>query len=120
MSFFKYYKTIGALILILVLSLMPGNSANKLQFINFPYFDKIVHFFLYFIFSWAIFSDFSAKISKKYTFIILFSAAILGGSIEIIQNYFIPGRSGDWFDLIADVSGSLAFLLLFLKTIRKK
>ena len=116
MVFKKYYKTLSAFIFIIVLCFLPGNTANKLTFFDFPHFDKLVHFGMYFIFSFALFLDLknNTRIQKKQILlIILLLTLFIGGSIEIIQNYFIPMRSGDWFDLLADLVGSLIFILFY-------
>ena len=109
----KFYKTISVLIIILILCFLPGNTANKMSVFYFPYFDKIVHFVMYFIFSFVLFVDLTnnTRLQKKQIFlIILLLSFIIGGIIELIQNYFIPMRSGDWFDLLADLTGSLMFV----------
>ena len=113
----KYHKSLLSLILIAVLCFLPGDTTNKVRFFNIPHFDKLVHFGMYFLFSLALFFDLkkNSQLQKKQIFfVILILSIIIGGSIEIIQNYFIPGRSGDWFDLLADVAGSLGFVLLYL------
>ena len=119
MVFKKYYKTLSVFVFIIVLCFLPGNTANKLTFIDFPHFDKLVHFGMYFIFSFALFLDLknNTRIQKKQILlIILLLTLFIGGSIEIIQNYFIPLRSGDWYDLLADLVGSLVFIVgFFLK-----
>jgi len=116
MIFKKYYKTLSVFLLIIVLCFLPGNTANKLTFFDFPHFDKLVHFGMYFIFSFALFLDLktNTRIQKKQILlIILLLTLFIGGGIEIIQNYFIPQRFGDWFDLLADFFGSLVFIAGF-------
>ena len=39
---------------------------------------------------------------------------IYGGLIEIIQAEYFPGRSGDWYDFLADALGVLASLPISL------
>jgi len=112
----NYYKTFLVLIIIFVLCFLPGNTANEISFFNFPFFDKLVHFGMYFIFSFVLFSDLRSDTElqkKQILLIILILTLFIGGSIEIIQNYFIPMRSGDWFDLLADLVGSLIFILFY-------
>lgn len=48
---------------------------------------------------------------------------IYGGIIEIVQYKYFPGRSGDWYDLLADTLGVLSSIplsLWFRKIILKK
>ena len=118
MAFKKYYKTLSAFLLIIVLCFLPGNTANKITFFDFPHFDKLVHFGMYFIFSFALFFDLktNTRIQKKQILlIILLLTLFIGGSIELIQNYFVPLRFGDWIDLLADTTGYLGFFLFKIK-----
>ncbi len=72
---------------------------------------------MYFIFAFALFFDIKTHTKlqiKQILSIILILTVFTGGTIELIQNYFIPGRSGDWFDLLADSAGSLIFGILVL------
>jgi len=114
MFFKQYYKTLLSLLVIFVLCFLPGNTADKIQFFDFPHFDKLVHFGMFFIFSFALFLDLknNTRIQKKQILlIILFLTLFIGGSIELIQNYFFPMRSGNWYDLLADLIGSFAFVV---------
>ncbi len=123
MFLLKYYKTCLSFFIIIIFCFIPGNTANKITFFNFPYFDKLVHFVMYFIFSVALFLDLknNTSIQKKYLFfIILFSSFLFGAFTELIQNFFISNRSGDWFDLLADTTGSLCFLLFILLKNKQK
>ena len=44
-----------------------------------------------------------------------------GGLTEIIQETFVPGRTGDWFDFLADSIGtSIGALVFYLFFHRKK
>ena len=120
----KYYKSFLSLILIFILCFLPGNTANKVTFFDIPHFDKLVHFGMYFIFSGILFFDLkkNSHLQKKQIIsIIILLTIITGGSVELIQNYFIPGRSGDWFDLFADITGMLGFFTgkYFLYLLRK-
>jgi VanZ family protein len=75
-------------------------------------FDKLVHTVMFLGLSGVIFFDntnyLRNPISKKRIFwsIFLFPV-ILGGLIEIIQEYFTATRSGDWFDFLFNILGSL-------------
>ncbi len=65
----------------------------------FPYTDKVVHLFLYFILG--------ILLSSKNTnplWLWLF-AAFLGGSIEILQGLLTSYRSADFWDFMADMAG---------------
>lgn len=119
MSLLRYYKTIIVLIFVLLLSLLPASTAPKISFINIPHFDKFVHFFMYFFLTIASLIDINNNIKKPTRLFILsviFSIAVMSGIIELIQANFIFGRNGSWFNLLANISGSLFAFILFNKT----
>ena len=77
--------------------------------------DKVVHFCMYLGLSGATALNYiygkKGRINKAKLAIGAFMIPILyGGLIEIIQALYCEGRSGDWFDFLADTLGSLAAL----------
>lgn len=89
-------------ILIAVLCLTPSSGENIE--IPVPHFDKITHFFLYFVWMFLILKQPNEVNSRK---ILLYGCACLfyGLIIEIIQHTFIKGRSLELFDIIANLAG---------------
>ncbi|TAF66147.1 MAG: VanZ family protein [Cytophagales bacterium] len=86
-----------------------------------PHLDKIVHAFLFFILQglalWAIVKNkqkLKLTVYLQYIIALLFYAII----IEIIQHYYIKGRSGDLLDVLADITGAILASFLFSKFIR--
>lgn len=74
--------------------------------VSLPHADKIFHFIGFGAFSFFLFlgySKFSILLNVTFSF-------ILGLVVEIAQSY-IPSRSFDILDLIADVCGSLAAVI---------
>jgi len=119
MTIIKFYKTIIVLMLVLLLSLLPADTAPKIKFINIPNLDKLIHFFMYFFFSSASLIDIKNNIKyprKLLIFLVILTIAIIGGIIEIIQANFIFGRSGSWFDLLANILGITFGIIIFYKT----
>lgn len=105
--------------LVLLLSLLPADTAPKIKFINIPNLDKLIHFFMYFFFSSASLIDIKNNIKyprKLLIFLVILTIAIIGGIIEIIQANFIFGRSGSWFDLLANILGITFGIIIFYKT----
>ena len=89
-------------------SLVPvGNSFIEVlfDFIGKYHGDKVIHAFLYF--TLALFYLVARPHHKKETIII----AILYGMSDEYHQSFVPGRSCDIFDLIADSAG--AFIALY-------
>jgi VanZ family protein len=73
-------------------------------------FDKIVHVLMFLGLSGIVFFDSTRylrfPVSKMRIFFSIFLFPIvIGGLIEIIQEYFTPSRNGDWFDFLFDVIG---------------
>ncbi len=74
------------------------------------YYDKIVHVFLFGIFSYLFYFNLRSKFFKK----ILFSAGvgvIFSLLIELLQ-LFVPGRDASFLDFLAGVIGVLVFLTI--------
>lgn len=77
--------------------------------------DKVVHFLMFFAMAAAYHFDYRKR-SKPvdearllgWLFIIL---SAVGGFIELAQWQMHMGRSGDWYDLLADIAGAFYGLL---------
>ena len=110
-------------ILIFILCTLPPSDLLR---VKIPYFDKMAHFAIFFVQS--VFLSLLFKTRSNYLRIILLSTLIsfvYGGVIEILQSKFFD-RSGDFYDLVADVLGgflgALAYpiiLRLFNRTFKK-
>ena len=107
---------------IFVESSLPSNSYPDLEF---EFADKFVHIGIFFVLSISAYLSFiyqrKFEMLNKYSmfFVILF-ATVYGASDELHQ-YFVPGRSCDVFDWIADVIGATVAVLviIFLKKLFK-
>ena len=96
-----------ALLLFLTLS-TPINTS-----VGFAHADKVFHFIGFGAFSFFFFlgySKFSTQLNVTLSF-------ILGLIVEIAQSY-IPHRSFDYWDLVADLCGSLA-AVIFLTVLKQ-
>ncbi len=112
----KYYKSLIITILITILSLLPGSDTPKIHFINIPYLDKYIHFFMYFFLSGIIIFD-SKRVGDrnlKFYLIIITAIIIFGITLESIQENYITGRSGEFFDVIANSTGTIIGLIISL------
>jgi VanZ family protein len=93
-----------------ILFCLPSYSLPDAGVFEIPYLDKLVHFALFgvFVFSWGYYL-YCKKISTKRLKNLFFGAFLIavfnGILIEYIQLYFIPGRSFDESDIIADLLG---------------
>ena len=112
-------------IVILVLTGLPGSV--------FPHvkpvvgIDKVVHVLMYAFFAflciWGYRSQYIAN-GKSYRKRALSLAAIIsilyGGITELMQEYLVPTRTGDWVDFLADAIGTLLGISIFSIFFRKK
>lgn len=96
-------------LIILILCIMPGKDIPNTH-LDIPHLDKVVHFGMFFILSLLLTYrlDLRSILGRKQIYIIsLVTAFLYGGCIEILQHYFFD-RSGDFWDLLADVLGGIA------------
>lgn len=114
-----YAPAIGWGILILYFSLLPGPKVpDILKSIE----DFYLHFFIYFVFSFLI-SLASVQFSKKQISLKALGSAIilsfvLGGVIELVQEYYILNRTGGWDDVWANTSGAILASLTLRLTLK--
>ena len=82
--------------------------------------DKVIHFFEYlglaFLMIRALHAEKRLSFRARYL-AVFFLAAAYGASDEFHQ-YFVPGRECSGFDLLADVAGAAAGVLVFERVIR--
>lgn len=111
-----FWRNILWAIVIFILCSIPGDDLPKTSIIIIPHFDKIVHFGMFFIMGIFLFAELRIQTNLKritITGIVLFLIAVYGGFIEYLQqNYFI-NRSGDYWDLTADVLGGIFAIIIY-------
>lgn len=93
---------------ILLMTSVPGSDIPHISFLNFHASDKIVHGTMYGIFAWLAARSLvrGGRPVRDAILLVVVGIAIFGGLDEWHQQ-FIPGRSMDLFDWMADVSGAL-------------
>ena len=106
-----------------VLTLIPGNDVPEVGWLNIPHFDKLVHAGMFavltFLFSLPyIRSSFTVEAKKNMVLRISLVMITWGFFIEVIQKNFVPGRSFEWLDVMADAVGVLLALLFCNRLIR--
>jgi len=93
-----------------VISLLPLRGLNVP---SFKFEDKIVHFFLYFFLTlvWLkAYPPFKQKVFHLFIIVVLW-----GIVIEFLQQNFIPNRSGDVYDALANTLGGIAGIFIFIR-----
>ena len=120
----EFYRTIIVLILIFYLSTVSGEEVNKVSWISLPYVDKIGHLLMYLTLSITFTYEIVRKKHKipvrKTLIIIVLFAIMYGGVMELIQEFLITTRSGDWIDFGFNVAGAslgMPFFLLFRRNV---
>ena len=112
-------------IVILVLTGLPGSV--------FPHvkpalgLDKVAHILMYACFAflciWGYRKQFVAN-GKNYRTRALIVATVVsilyGGLTELMQEYLVKTRTGDWFDFLADTIGTLLGISVFALFFRKR
>lgn len=116
------YVSIPALISLIILYLCCFIPVDDIPDFTFDFFvakDKIIHYLMYFGLSGATAINYLWG-EKGYirTSKLIIGAFILpiiyGGVIEILQYYYFPSRTGDWWDFLADMLGSLSTIPLVI------
>jgi VanZ family protein len=108
-------KTTVWLIIVLILSLVPGNSFDTVPVFFIPHIDKIVHFGMYSVLTGFLLQLFNKpEISfTKSAFICLLISFSYGVLMELLQEITASGRGGDVFDVFANSTGIVAAIVLF-------
>jgi len=88
----------------------------KLPNLGFVWQDKLLHFIVFGILAFLIARSFSMTkyplLNRLYYFWGITISTFYGMSDEVHQ-YFVPGRSSNVSDLIADLLGSVTFIIVF-------
>ncbi|MDI3320269.1 VanZ family protein [Pinibacter soli] len=107
-------------LMIQVLLCLPGSAIPQSSWLDAIHIDKIVHVILFggLVVTWALFLNrnrfFSNQLTKFLLILFLFSTAN-GILLEFVQKYYIPNRSFDLYDIMADACGAAAgFLFSFI------
>ncbi len=114
----KFVPGIAWFFLVLILLCLPGDDLPKADdWMSAIFFDKWVHTGLFsvlaFLFMMPYCKSNSTNKNKWASIIkIALSVSIWGLTTEIIQKFFIPGRSFDWWDWAADSAGATLALLV--------
>ncbi len=101
----KYWKSFVWLLFILFLSFVKLPSTAQ----DAPVFtDKLVHIFLYLVLASLM------RFEKINALQIILFAAILGGTLEILQGSLTTYRSADFLDWLCDIFGAITGLYVYV------
>ncbi len=117
-KFKKYKFSILIFLVIVTISLVNTQSISIDEKMLFKHFDKVVHLLMYFtltfIFAIENFISSNYKINKLKFFAVITISFIVGVGMELAQSYLTTYRSGDFFDEVANLSGVIVAVLIFL------
>lgn len=101
-------------LIILFLSLSKSETFEEVSFINIPSFDKIVHFFMYFILMLSlVYENRLLMIKAKNIFLLAIIPFLYGILIELLQSYLTVERSAEFYDVCSNTFGVLFAALLW-------
>lgn len=118
------YTPLSWAFMILVLLCLPGSTIARLEGPKIPHLDKYVHFLLFagLVALWNFYlicKNYSTERLYKGYRLVLFSAVIYGVVLEVVQYCFIPDRSFDLADIVADSAGAAAaYAVFYFKLLR--
>jgi hypothetical protein len=104
-------------LIIFILCCTPGKYIPHSNWLELLSFDKFVHASMFFIlmFFWNIVLLNNKKTTQLYKLIIFIGCVSYGGLLEWMQSFYFTGRSGDWYDFIANTCGVFAAWFVFQK-----
>ncbi len=110
--------TIFWVLAILILTLTPARHVEQFTWpFAIPYFDKIVHWTMFYAFAYLMLGTFYYRgVNKKMmrTAFLVFGLGFMLGLITEVLQEFVPGRSPEMKDIIANTAGTLSGIGMFL------
>jgi len=105
-------------VVVIILSAVDTADMNKPAFLNIPDIDKVIHFVLYFIFTFMLIIDLlnsgitGCPVKMDYFFAGA-AATIFGGAMELMQIIPQLQRNASIYDFYANMAGAVAAVFLF-------
>lgn len=118
----NYWATATLVVIIFILCFVEIAPVPELE--EMTNFDKLVHLLMFMSVSVVVFFDNSSYLRAKISFRRLLLGSflfplILGGAIEIFQDFLTTYRSGDWRDFLFDGIGAFIGIIICLIINRK-
>ncbi len=112
MKISNYWRFIIWIAVMCYLLFIPSDQLPTKPFIEVPNFDKLVHFFLFFILCLLLFRPIKAA-TPNYYFWTPLVAFLLAVILESVQHKISPSRHTDFYDLLANTAGLSCAALFF-------
>jgi len=106
---------ISWLLIVTILLCIPGTRLPKIKWDDKLLFDKWIHVLLFLILVLVWCRAYSKPHLKTIFITVTILSILYGIGMEIVQKYFIPFRSFDVADIIADAVGCIAGYLISMK-----
>ena len=103
--------TVLALCAIVYLTIVP-RPLPPMEIMKFPHVDKVVHALMFGGLVGAMLLDYTRQggvRTIRFTLLSVVLSTCFGGVIELLQSCMSMGRSGDWYDFMADAGGAIVF-----------
>lgn len=98
---------------IFYLSMASSDTFEPVQLFTIPYFDKIVHFGMYFTLMFTILIEHRKNIpGNKQILVAALFPLMYGILIEVLQS-FTASRSASFFDALADLGGIVVAIIIW-------
>jgi VanZ family protein len=114
----KLFSAIFWLVFVSYLFCLPGAAFPKADWMSRIGFDKWIHIGIFtglaFLWSRAL-----HLVNRKSLILLLLMILMYGLLVEVVQDRWIPYRSFDWYDWLADFGGSILGLGIWLRYIKK-
>jgi glycopeptide antibiotics resistance protein len=120
---FPLLPSLAWAIIMLVLMTIPGNSLTEFNFINFSFFDKIAHVFVFLLLQLLLNIGFYKRNKAFKELTLLFTGIITfiyGIGLELLQAFLSTSRNADVLDIIANLLGILIAIAIFKFFMKKQ
>lgn len=117
----KLYVPLGWTIFTQVLLSIPGKLLEGSGLFHVPHLDKVAHIGLFggLAFFWSAFFYYrNGAMNRNTSLALLLVLSLYGVGVEFFQFYFIPNRSFDVGDIVADICGALCGFLATIWILR--
>ena len=123
MSVKHFIPSIVWVLLIFAAIGMPPEPIKQLGIWEIPHLDKIVHTVLFFVF--AVLNSYGASrqnfpgTAPWYIYLTVFALGIIiGGTTELYQLYFVPGRTASISDMLFNIFGTIFGVFVWVLYLR--